>query len=78
LIVLLLDQLPIDGARQNGLEVGIRFRPAGLGAIKFLGMDRFEPWQKLKTEQATEGESHLALSVRIDVVFLDLHLCIVA
>ena len=32
------------GARQNGLEVGIRFRPAGLGAIKFLGMDRFEPW----------------------------------
>ena len=58
------------------LVVGIWL--AGLGAIQLLSMDRFEPWQKLKAEQAAEGESHLALSVRIDVVFLDLHLCIVA
>jgi len=35
-------------------------------------MDGFEPWQKLKTEQAAECESQLALAVRIDVVFLEL------
>lgn len=66
------------GPCQHCLEVGIRFRLAGLDAIQLLGMDRFEPWQKLKAEQAAEGESHLALSMRIDVVFLDLHLCIMA
>jgi len=41
-------------------------------------MDRFEPWQKLKTEQPAEGESHFALPMRVDVIFLDLHFCIMA
>ena len=37
-------------------------------------MNRFQPWQKLESEQPTEGKRDRALAMRIDVLVIDLHL----
>src|SRR5436305_10167930 len=51
---------------------------AGFGAVELLGMEIFQPWYQLETQQGAEGKSDLALSMSIHVIAINLHLGTVA
>lgn len=51
-----------------------RYPDAGLRAKEALGMNRLEPRQQLKSQEAAEREGHLALLVAVDVLAIDFHL----
>jgi hypothetical protein len=42
--------------------------------VQLLGVNRLQPWQKLESEQPTEGKRDRALAMRIDVLAINLHL----
>ena len=68
-IVLLGDQLPIDGPGEHGGEFWVE--GAVVGTVKPLRVDGLEPWQQLKAEQPAKGKSHFALSVAVGVLALN-------
>jgi hypothetical protein len=74
LVVLLARQLPVDRLAQNQLQVRIRIGLPGSRAVQLLGVNRLQPWQKLESEQPTEGKRDRALAMRIDVLAINLHL----
>jgi hypothetical protein len=67
LVVLPVDQVPVDRPRQHRSQprVGIGF--AGNWTVEALGMDTFESRQQVEAEQVAEGEGHVALTVAIDI-----------
>jgi len=74
LVVVLSNELPLDGAREHRLQVGIGIRSACFGSVQLLGMQIFQAGQQLEAQQGTESKSDLALAVSIDVVAIHLHL----
>jgi hypothetical protein len=62
LVVLLAHQLPVDRLAQDQLQVRIRICLPGFRSGQLLGMNRFQSWQKLESEQPTEGKRDLMVS----------------
>ena len=54
LVILLADQLPVDRAREDGGEVGIRAGLAGIGPVQALLADALEPRQELEAQELRE------------------------
>ena len=64
LVVLLLDQRPVDRAGQGRLQIRVAVPRLAVGGVKLLPIDGFEPWQKIKAEQVRlEGFILLAVGV---------------
>ena len=62
------------GFAQDQLQVRIRICLPGFRAVQLLGVNRLQSWQKLESEQPTEGKRDRALAMRIDVLAINLHL----
>ena len=74
LIILLADQFPIDGTRENQAEFGILL---GIGCIhqaELLFIDVLEAGHELETKQPAKSKGYLALSMGVDKLLLDLHI----
>src|SRR6266700_3594654 len=74
LVILLADELPLDGAREDRLQVGILLRVPRFGTIELLRVEIFQAGQQLEAQQRTKRKSQLRLAMGIDVVALHLHL----
>lgn len=74
LVVLLADQLPINGLGQNRPQAGKGVRLPGVGPVQLLAADRLEPRQQLEAKQPAEGEADRALAVAVHVLAVNLHL----
>jgi len=73
LVVLVGDELPVDGPGEDRLEVEVRARLSGPGAVELLGVDPLQPGQQLEAEEMAEGEGDLGLAVGVHVVALYSH-----
>ena len=78
LVVLTLDQRPVDRVGQDGQEIGQRRAHARLGQVEPLARDGLQTRRQLEAEQAAEGEGHLALAMAVDVLAPDLDVGAVA
>src|SRR5579885_3493185 len=74
LVVLLGDEVPVDGPRENKLEIGVGLWFSRLWSIEALGIDVFESRHQLKAQEPTESKGDLILTMRIDELLFDLHL----
>src|SRR6266516_8112332 len=66
LIVLCGDEITVDRARKNELEVGIGLRLPALGAGQALRIDILEPRHELEAQQMAESKGHLVLAMGIN------------
>ena len=73
----MLDQLPVDRACQDRLEIGIVFWMPFDWPVQSLFFQVLEAWEEMETQEITESETDLALAVRIDIVLFNLHLRVV-
>src|SRR5258708_36993285 len=62
LVVVLSNELPLDGAREDRLQVGIGFRVPRFRSIQLLGMQIFQAGQHLEAQQGTKLKSELRLA----------------
>ena len=69
MIVLLLNQVPVDRAGENRLEVGIRLRFPCLRTVERLLVNVLEPRHELKTEQMAEAKGDLVLPISLPDTF---------
>jgi len=74
LVILLPNELPLDGAREDWLQIGIGIRLPRFGTIELLRVEIFQTRQQLKAQQRAESKSQLALTMSIHVGALHLHL----
>src|SRR6266851_8589420 len=51
LVILLPNELPLDGAREDWLQVGIGFRVPRFRSVQLLGMQIFQAGQQLEAQQ---------------------------
>jgi hypothetical protein len=69
-----LDEIPVNRARQHGLQVWIRIGSARFGPVELLRVEGFESRQQMKAEQPAKGKGHFTLAVAVHIIFLDFHL----
>src|SRR3546814_20343238 len=67
-----LDQGPVDLARQDRREIAERSAHRGFGHIELLARDRLQARCQLEPEQVAKGEPHLALTMAVDIMPLNL------
>ena len=53
LVIVLADQVPVDGTGKDGLQIGVHVRVANYGAIELLRSDAFQAWHQLEAQQGT-------------------------
>ena len=73
LVILTLDERPIDRPSENGRQVIERAAQLRVRQIELLSRDRLQPGRQFEAEQVAKGKRHLALAVAIDIVTLDIH-----
>ena len=73
LIILLADQVPIDGPRENQAELGILLGIITIHQIESLVIDVLEAGHKLEAKQPAKAKGDLTLSMGVDELLLDLH-----
>ena len=78
LVVLLLNQRPVDLPRQDAGQVGVGRDIPGLGQVEPLTRNAFQTRQELEAKHPAERERHLALAVAVHILALDLHLRVMA
>src|SRR5689334_3390686 len=74
LVILLLNELPVDRARQYPSHIGIGIWLPSLWTVQLLLIDVFQSWHELKTEQVTKPKGHFVLPMCIHKLFFHLHL----
>ena len=72
-VILGRDEIPVDGASEDGLEVGIGFGVAGFGAVEPLFVDGFQPGQELEAQQVAKCKRDRTLPMTIDILPVDFH-----
>ena len=78
LVIVLTDQIPVHGTREDRLQTGVVVGATGDGAIQLLRGDGFEPRHQLESEQGAQGKPHMALPGRVGIWALNGHLGTVA
>jgi hypothetical protein len=53
LVIMLADQVPVDGTGEDGLQMGVHVRVANNGAIELLRSDGFQARHQLEAQQGT-------------------------
>jgi hypothetical protein len=78
LVVVLTDQIPVHGTREDRLQMGVRVGVTSDGAIQLLRGDRFETWHQFEAQQGTQSKADMALPGRVGLWALNGHLGTVA
>src|SRR5262245_6084969 len=71
LVVLLLNELPVDGAGPDRLQMWICVEGTRRGTREFLCGERLQAWQEVKSQEITKGKGHFALPMTIHILLLD-------